>query len=1004
MQSDTPDLAFYQSKVVELEKRKAQLQVEYDHFRKLYERAPLSYQSLDENGNFIDINQAWMDTLGYSREEVIGRNFSEFLVPQWQDHFRENFPQLKSVGEILGVEFEMVRKDSSILIVSLYGKVGRDGQGHFLQTHCIFQDITKQRQTEQDLQRIEWMLSPKPSPLSVDVPRDSIEVGAYGDLTSLNRGGIIAASIDKEILQGIASEYLDLLETSSAIYEINGDYALGLFSSSWCSIMDTASRRLCQTDDNAAALASGRWLCHESCWSKASRQAIESKGPVDIACHGGVRLYALPIFANGEVIGAINFGYGDPPKDSARLRALSTLYDLGEEQLQQAAQNYNSRPPFVIELAKRRLQKSAEMISILVERKLTEKALKLSESRHRALIDAIPDLVWLKDVDGTYLSCNKTFQRLYGVEESQLVGKNDYDFTSREIADSFRLHDRKVMEGKGFAMNEEALTFADNGYCGLFETIKTAMHDEEGKLIGVLGVARDISERVKAETRLKESERKFRTLFKNAADAIYLVAIDGTLRDCNASAEKQTGYSRNQLLSLKVSDLDPRSVTDNDWEILLENAGQGELVTLTTEHLRKDGSRFPVEMSFSRIAMEQETLLLASVRDVTEKVATESQLRQALKMEAIGTLAGGIAHDFNNILAAIMGYAEIVHESTSEGTLIREDLQQILQAADRAKGLVKQILAFSRQTTTEKKVLQSAPLVTEAVSLLRSTLPTTIKIQQDVDMGASNILADPTEIHQVVMNLCTNAYHAMEKTGGNLTISLKNRSISSQDLASNGHLRPGNFVHLSVKDSGEGISEERASRIFDPYYTTKATGKGTGMGLAIVHGIIKNYDGTITCTSKLGEGTTFDILLPASPEQAGEKTKQVVLAAVGSEHILFIDDEEMLTEMASLMLGRLGYQVTTSNSSLEALEMLEKQPDAFDLVITDQTMPEMTGVDLSRRILQMRPEQPIIICTGYSSLISESQARSLGIRGFAHKPITKTEMATLVRKVLDETG
>jgi PAS domain S-box-containing protein len=1003
MQPDTPDLEFYQNKVVELERKQAQLQAENEHFRKLYERAPLSYQSLDESGNFIAINQAWLDTLGYSREEVIGRNFSEFLMPEWQDHFKSNFPRLKSMGEILGVEYEMVRKDSSILIVSLYGKVGKDGQGHFLQTHCIFQDITKQRQAEEDLQRIEWMLSPKSSSLCSDVVEDSAGQGPYSDLTSLNRGGLISTSIDTSILRGIASEYLDLLETSSAIYEINGDYALGLFSSSWCSMMYSASRRLCQTDDNATALASGRWLCHESCWSKASQKAIESKGPVDIECQGGIRLYALPIFANGDVIGVINFGYGDPPEDPEKLRALSTLYKLGEEQLQQAAQNYNSRPPFVIELAKRRLQKSAEMISILIERKLTEKALRLSESRHRTLIDTMPDLVWLKDVEGIYLSCNKTFQRLYGVEESQLVGKNDYDFTSREIADSFRMHDRKVMENKGSIVNEEYLTFAGNGYHGLFETIKTAMHDEDGKLIGVLGVARDISERVKAENRLKESERKFRTLFENAADAIYLVAMDGTLRDCNASAEKQTGYSRKEFLALKVSDLDPRSVADNDRDNLWENADLGELVTLTTQHLRKDGSCFPVEISFSRIVMEQEILLLAFVRDVTEKVATESQLRQALKMEAIGTLAGGIAHDFNNILAAIIGYAEIAHESTSEGTLIREDLQQILQAADRAKGLVKQILAFSRQTATERKVLQSALLVTEVVSLLRSTLPTTIKIQQDVDMEAVNILADPTEIHQVVMNLCTNACHAMEKTGGTLTISLKNKIISSQDLANNLHLRPGEFVHLSIRDSGEGISEDSVSRIFDPYFTTKATGKGTGMGLAIVHGIVKNYDGAITCTSKPGEGTTFDILLPASPEQAGEKTKQVCSAAEGSERILFIDDEEMLTQMASLMLGRLGYQVTTSNSSLKALEMFEKQPEAFDLVITDQTMPELTGVDVSRRILKMRPEQPIIICTGYSNLISESQAYSLGIRGFAHKPISKTEMATLVRKVLDET-
>jgi PAS domain S-box-containing protein len=380
----------------------------------------------------------------------------------------------------------------------------------------------------------------------------------------------------------------------------------------------------------------------------------------------------------------------------------------------------------------------------------------------------------------------------------------------------------------------------------------------------------------------------------------------------------------------------------------------------------------------------------------------QDQLQQAQKMEAIGTLAGGIAHDFNNILGAILGYAEMAQEVSPAGSILRKDIDQIVKAGHRAKELVKQILAFSRQAETEHIPVQPALIIKETLYMLRSSLPSTIAFQQDIDEEAGPILADPTQIHQVMLNLCTNAFHAMEATGGTLSISLKNRELTGEDLASESHVHPGRFVQLSIGDTGPGIAPEIREKIFDPYFTTKEVGKGTGMGLAIIHGIAKSYKGFVSYHSRLGEGTVFHVYLPVIADKALLKIESTPLDLTepGNERILFVDDEEILVEMGKIMLERLGYLVTVRGSSLEALNTFENQPDQFDLVITDQTMPGMTGIDMARRMLQIRPGMPIILCTGYSSLISEDKAKSFGIKGFANKPLAKKDIAMLIRKVL----
>ena len=399
---------------------------------------------------------------------------------------------------------------------------------------------------------------------------------------------------------------------------------------------------------------------------------------------------------------------------------------------------------------------------------------------------------------------------------------------------------------------------------------------------------------------------------------------------------------------------------------------------------------------------------VGTVQDITgrKKVEEENkylqrQLLQAQKMEAIGTLAGGIAHDFNNILAAILGYAELVKEDVPPGSVVEHEIDQVIQAGNRARDLVKQILDFSRQAETEKVPLQPGIIIKETLKLLRSSMPTTIVVEQNIDMDSGLILADQIQIHQLLMNVCTNAFQAMEEKGGKLIVSLTRKDFTAEDLADIIDIRPGTFVQISIKDNGPGIPPAVQEKIFNPYFTTKEIGKGSGMGLAIVHGIVKSNGGFLTFSSRVGEGTVFHINLPVV-EKTLPKTSPIGLIPLGNERILFVDDETLLAEMGKAMLERVGYAVTSLTSSIDAFNTFKSAPDAFDLVITDQTMPEMTGVDMAQKMLEIRPGLPIILCTGYSNLISENQAKSLGIKGFALKPLTRKDITTLIRKILDQ--
>jgi len=431
-----------------------------------------------------------------------------------------------------------------------------------------------------------------------------------------------------------------------------------------------------------------------------------------------------------------------------------------------------------------------------------------------------------------------------------------------------------------------------------------------------------------------------------------------------------------------------------------------KLLTTGVKRYGEEGvcENLPIEKKneIGNLARSFQKMVDALAKREAEKKKIEQQLWQSQKLEAIGTLAGGIAHDFNNILGIISGYTELALMELPADSRVQNSLSEVFKASGRARDLVHQILTFSRQGEKERRPLQIGSIVKEVLKMLRATMPASVDIKSHIEKNIPAVIADPVQIHQVLMNLCTNAGHAMREQGGLLEVSLTQQEIDLQTAKILSVSNPGRYQKLTIRDTGHGMSQDVIDRIFDPFYTTKGHGQGTGLGLSVVHGVVKNHQGAIKVTSDPGKGTEFEIYFP-SKESAKDIAKPALLPLpTGPERILLIDDELTLLSMASDMLESLGYTVSSRSSSVEALAAFRDHPDAFDLVITDMTMPKMTGAELARQILKLRPNMPIILCTGFSETIQEEAAKSIGIREFVMKPILRRTIAQIIRRVMDE--
>jgi PAS domain S-box-containing protein len=622
------------------------LRASEERFQLLFNKAPLGYQSLDYDGNFIEVNQQWLDTLGYERDEVIGKWFGDFLTPAFQDGFRNRFPVFKAQGHIHS-EFEMVHKNGTVLFIAFDGRIGYDSNGEFKQTHCILQDITERKKAEQELKRIEWLLTSSPQ---VPEAQKQAYIPPYGDLVKLNTCRLILDSVGEPILTDIVGDYLNLLDTSSAIYEKNGDYALGIFSSGWCRFMDAASRAICDTNDNRMALDCGRWHCHESCWSRASKTAIETGQPTDIECDGGIRLYALPIRVDDEIVGAINFGYGEPPRDEKKLRELATNYKVSYEELRDHAMKYESRPPYIVDLAKQRLMASARMIGEIIKRKQAEEALRKSEENLSITLHSIGDGVISTDINGLIVNMNPIAEKLCGWKITDALGKPLHEVfkiihaeTRNTVADPVK----KVLEnGEIVGLANHTILISQNGTEYQIADSAAPIKNKEGKISGVVLVFSNITEKYLAEEELREREKRYRSLFSEMMEGFALHEIicdncgnpvDYRFLEINPAFERLTGLNAKEVLGKSILEVMPE--TEKYW---IETYGKVALTGTPEvfENYSKELNKYYKVSAFCN----KKNQFVTVFEDITERKQAEETLKRTKQLlsdsEQLGKVGG----------------------------------------------------------------------------------------------------------------------------------------------------------------------------------------------------------------------------------------------------------------------------------------------------------------------------------------------------------------------------
>jgi len=634
----------------------------------------------------------------------------------------------------------------------------------------------------------------------------------------------------------------------------------------------------------------------------------------------------------------------------------------------------------------------------ITDRKRAEESLQESERRYRTFFEKGPDGIVVLDPETAQpIEFNEQACRQLGYSREEFAQLRLSDIEVKKTAEEAQKHIRKVM---------------DEGY----DDFETRQRTKQGKIrhvhvtaqtIEIAGckvyhcIWRDITGRKQTEESLRESEEKYRQLFGLESDAIFLVEKDtGKILEVNASAADLYGFSREELLRMKNVDLSAEAGKT-------KQSTQDQLTRIPVRyHRKKDGTVFPVEITASHLNWKGRAAHIATIRDITFRVEAESaraelekELYQARKIESIGTLAGGIAHDFNNILAIIVGYTELALLDVPEWNPAKGYLKEIQTASLRAKDLVQHILSFSRKAVTDRKPIRIGLIMEDSLKMLRASIPADIEIRQNNSCESDTIFADPTQISQVLINLCSNAAHAMRDEGGILEVSLQIVDFKKQNLKSG--LGPGCYVKLSVSDTGHGIDPENIDRIFDPYFTTKELGDGTGLGLSVVQGIVKTHHGAVAVKSKPGKGTVFEVLFPLTEADAQPEDEKAEAFPTGNEKILFIDDEASILKLAKKRLEMQGYQVEAKNNPVDALELFRSNPARFDLIITDMTMPKMTGDKLAQAILSVRPEMPIILCSGYSDRIDVEKAAALSIRKYIEKPLNMSDFMISIRKVLD---
>ena len=613
-------------------------------------------------------------------------------------------------------------------------------------------------------------------------------------------------------------------------------------------------------------------------------------------------------------------------------------------------------------------------------------------------VNSIDDVIHILDPKMRIIRANTAAHQRFGIKHGKLIGRRCHMvfYGKKSPCDSCPAIEtlRDTLTHRANRLNE------DTGQT--FNTTSSPIFDESNNLSMVVLAARDITETVIHE----EERRELSTAIEQTTEAVIITDKLGIIQYINPAFSKASGYAKKDAIGSDIRKIDTSDQPTTFYKQLWKQILSGKAWSGTLVNKKKDGTLYSTHSTISPIfdANHEISAFVAVKRDTSKEDSLEKQLQQSVKLEAIGTLAGGIAHDFNNILSAMIGYAQIAKGYSGTDQKALNAIDHIISSGDRAADLIKQILTFSRQeqTPTPFKPLKIQYIIKSVLKMLRSSFPSTIKIHQNIDNHCHSVLADASQIHQVVMNLCTNARQAIGERHGEIAIELSEKTFGSSSNASRPiQLPPGKYVYLKISDTGCGMDEHTIKRIFDPFFSTKPKDHGTGLGLSVVHGIMNKHNSTIEVTSEVNKGTTFSLLFPTTSQDPPKPQENQKTVTGGTERILLVDDEQQITEFLELQLNRLGYKVTPFCDSIKAVQFFRENSSDIDFVITDMTMPNMTGVELSREILSLRPELPIILFTGYSENIDDTKVLRIGIRKFLTKPLKKGELAQVIRDILD---
>jgi PAS domain S-box-containing protein len=655
------------------------------------------------------------------------------------------------------------------------------------------------------------------------------------------------------------------------------------------------------------------------------------------------------------------------------------------------------------------ITKEVEQLAVthdITERKKTEERIRKGERKFRAIYEQAPTGIAILDsISGQFRQINKKYCDIAGYSAKEMLDRSFQDITHPDDLQTDLENMQQLLAGQISSFQMEKRYIRKNGEVIWVNLTCVPLWLESPDTPQHIAMVEDISYRKRGEKALQESEERFRLLSETIPQQVWSAQPDGSIDYVNKRV-------------LQYFDNSFEEIIDQGWQRFLH---PDDLPVCLERWAKARDSKQPYEIEFRLLRGKdhafrwhlgralpifdqngQVVKWFGTNTDITEFKQLENQIRQSQKMEAMGTLAGGIAHDFNNILSAIVGYAELATLNAKGNTTAQRNLEEVLVAGQRAKELVQQILAFSRQTESERQPLDLQTVVKEVCKFLRASLPATIDIRQHFPKAPTIILGDPIQMHQVVMNLCANAEHAMRKEGGVLELTVEHVTGEMTGRDKESDLTGDSHVRLTVRDTGAGMTPEVALRIFDPFFTTKGVGEGTGMGLAVVHGIVSSHGGCIDVQSEPGQGTTFTIDFPEIEAKStkGEKKPVEQEFLMGHGNILFVEDEEPLARLGEEAMRGLGYEVSVRTSSLEALEAFRADPLRFDAVVTDQTMPNMTGEALSRALLQIRPDVPIILCTGFSHSMTQEKAQAIGVRAFLMKPLLIKDLGRTLKEVL----